>query len=368
MSYRRRIYRDIRKALLQLYPQNQLNGHQLRHLNTMIAMMSGIVQSKSCHLEKIARKVPDGNQVESRSRRFSRALKHETITPDLFFLPFIAPLLEGLAKSGPLTLAIDGSETGRRCITLMVSVIYKKRAIPIAWLVTKGCKGHLPEKLHLELLDEVKKIVPESAHIIFLGDGEFDGIDLQEAISQAGWEYVVRTAKNGIVTDDGDQFSLKEVAIEPDQLLEMADIELTRDRYGPVTLLIWWEKGYEKPIYLVTNMACSEEACSYYRRRFRIETFFSDQKSRGFNLQRSHQAEPERQKRLLIPACLAYIWMIVLGESAKPNQKIMRQIHRADRCDLSLFQIGLRYLDHLLELEETIPISFVLPGIMKSVR
>lgn len=363
MNYSRRLYRDIQKSMLQLYPQQKLSGHQIRHLNTLIAMISGIVQSKSCHLEKIARKVPDNCQVESRSRRYSRALQHETVSFELFFLPFIMPLLEGLAKSGPIIIAMDGSETGRQCITLMVSIIYKKRAIPIAWLVKKGCKGHLAEAVHMKLLDDVKKILPESADVILLGDGEFDGIKLQAAISNQGWEYVIRTAKNGIVTDDGDQFSLKKVAISRGDLLEIPDIQLTKEQYGPVTVLIWWGKQYDNPIYLVTNMSCSEEACSFYRRRFRIETFFSDQKSRGFNLQKSHQADPERQERLLIPACLAYIWMIFLGECAKPDRKIMRQIHRADRCDLSLFQIGLRYLDHLLDYSKPIPISFVLPGL-----
>ena len=115
-------------------------------------------------------------------------------------------------------------------------------------------------------------------------------------------------------------------------------------------------------------MACIEEACEYYRRRFRIETFFSDQKSRGFNLHKSHQANTERLKRLLIPACLAYIWMIFLGETVEKDKEVMKQIHRADRCDLSLFQIGLRYLEYLLNYGLSIPVSFMLPGIMKCVR
>ncbi|MFT5194546.1 MAG: hypothetical protein ACI85U_001554 [Candidatus Promineifilaceae bacterium] len=70
-----------------------------------------------------------------------------------------------------------------------------------------------------------------------------------------------------------------------------------------------------------------------YRRRFRIETFFSDQKSREFNLQKSHLSSPKRVERFLIAAYLAYIWMIYLGTSVKNDPKIMRKIHRADRCD-----------------------------------
>lgn len=368
MKNNRHLYRHIQKAMLQLYPQKSLNGHQVRHLNTLIAMISGIVQGKSCQLEKIARKVPEKTQVESRIKRFSRVLKHETVSPAMYFLPFIESLLIGLARRGPITIAMDGSETGRKCMTLMVSVIYRKRAIPIAWLVKEGSKGHLAEEIHQQLLAEVSQILPAESQVIFLGDGEFDGINLQAALARLGWEYVVRTAKNAIVSEAEDEFSLKHVEITKGDLLELPDVALTRNRYGPVTVLIWWDKAYDKPIYLVTNMACIEEACFYYRRRFGIETFFSDQKSRGFNLQKSHQADTERLKRLLIPACLAYIWMIYLGETVENDKEVIKQIHRADRCDLSLFQVGLRYLEYLLNQGLNIPIKFILPRIMNSVR
>src|SRR5687767_814379 len=84
-------------------------------------------------------------------------------------------------------------------------------------------------------------------------------------------------------------------------------------------------------------MSGAEEAIRYYQKRFRIETFFSDQKSRGFNIQKSHLEDPQRLSRLLIALCLAYIWLVYLGVLCKTEgwQSI---IHRKSRCDLSLFQ------------------------------
>jgi len=361
MSNNRRIYRDIQKGLKQLYPAQRLNGHQLKHLTTLTAMVSGIVQGKSCRLEKIAREIPDSTQVESRVKRYSRLLQHEVATSDRYYLPFVSPLIDRLSQSGPITLVIDGSEVGRQCMTLMISAVYHGRAIPLTWLVVQGAKGHLSEALHLELLEQVTPLLPKTCDVIFLGDGEFDGIQFQEAINRLGWHYVLRTAKNCLVHDNEDQFALKEVGIRPGQRVDIPDVKMTGQEYGPVNLIIWWKRGHDKPIYLVTNFDCFAEACHFYRKRFRIETFFSDQKSRGFNLHQSHQAIPERLSRLLIPACLAYIWIIFLGTQAKAQPKIMKQIHRADRCDLSLFQIGLRYLQYLLNQGLNIPISFLLP-------
>ena len=39
-------------------------------------------------------------------------------------------------------------------------------------------------------------------------------------------------------------------------------------------------------------------------------SYFSDQKSRGFHLHKSHISDPQRLSRLLIAACLAYIWIV----------------------------------------------------------
>ena len=107
-------------------------------------------------------------------------------------------------------------------------------------------------------------------------------------------------------------------------------------------------------------MDLAEEACHWYARRFRIETFFSDQKSRGFHLHKSHISDPERMSRLLIAACLAYIWIVYLGVIAH-QEKWVAVIHRPDRCDLSLFQLGLDLLEHFLNESLPIPVSFQMP-------
>jgi hypothetical protein len=40
------------------------------------------------------------------------------------------------------------------------------------------------------------------------GDGEFDGIGLQEAMSTSGWFYACRTAKSTVATWEGVKFNL----------------------------------------------------------------------------------------------------------------------------------------------------------------
>lgn len=48
--------------------------------------------------------------------------------------------------------------------------------------------------------------------MIFLGDGEFDEVDLQADLRRAGWQYVCRTATNILITAEGVQFPVGALA------------------------------------------------------------------------------------------------------------------------------------------------------------
>jgi hypothetical protein len=61
--------------------------------------------------------------------------------------------------------------------------------------------------------------------------------------------------------------------------------------------------------------------------------------------------------RLLIAACLAYIWMIYLGALCY-LEGWKNVIHRTDRCDLSLFQLGLDLLEYFLNEDMPLPVDF----------
>jgi len=96
MSDNLRQYRAIRKALTQGYP-GEPQGQRARHLTTLVALISGIVASKSTQLPHIAVKVPDSTKPESRVKRFARWVDNDTITAEVYFLPSAKRLLQRLA-------------------------------------------------------------------------------------------------------------------------------------------------------------------------------------------------------------------------------------------------------------------------------
>jgi hypothetical protein len=360
MSDNRRRYRAIKSGLLQLYPK-QLSGRMVQHLNVLALFISGIVGSGSTHGRQVAKKAPTGAKVESRIKQLSRWWQDEQNSYDLYYLPFVEQVLAHLGK-WTLVISIDGSEVGRGCMTLMVSLIYQRRAIPLVWLVVARPKGHLTAQEHIALLRRLQALLPAGADVIVLGDGEFDSIELQGYLTQQGWHYVCRTAKDTWICSEGEWVQLDDCAL-PDLCLGLETVAFTEQAYAPVTVVIWWDKAYQAPIFLVSNLSLTDEICYWYRKRMRIETFFSDQKSRGFQLDKSHVADPDRLARILIAACLAYIWIIYLGAFAL-QQGYVALIHRTDRCDLSLFQLGLDFLDHCLNELRPIPVDLTLPVIL----
>jgi hypothetical protein len=359
-TYRR--HRAIKQGIMQFF-QPRPTGHRERHLNTLVAMICGLVGGQSAHLSTMADHAPsEGADQESVMARFRRWLKHDAHTVDGWFLPVAEALLATLAQQ-PLVLVLDGSVVGRGCVALMLSVVYHGRALPLAWVVVKGEKGHFPQATHCALIAQIQQIMPPAAEVTVLGDGEFDGTELQAALRQLHWQYVCRTAPNLVMTVYGRQLHIGDLAPLRGELLAVRPTWMTAEHFGPVSILAIWEAAYAAPLYLVTNMPDLDAALAVYRKRAHIETFFSDQKSRGFRLHKSHLSDPQRLARLLIAACLAYLWLVYLGVCAL-RDGWLKQLHRRDRCDLSLFRLGLRLLARCLKDAIPIPEGFLVPAIL----
>ena len=106
--------------------------------------------------------------------------------------------------------------------------------------------------------------------------------------------------------------------LKPGRLIELKEVHCTRDAYGPIMLLWCWAKGYHEPLYLVSTMATAEEAGRLYQKRFHIETFFSDQKSRGFHIHTDIGSSP-LNRGLRHEVARLIVWPVVRTRPAVPS-------------------------------------------------
>jgi hypothetical protein len=75
--------------------------------------------------------------------------------------------------------------------------------------------------------------------------------------------------------------------------------------------------------------------------------------------------DPARLLRLLMVSCVAYLWLVYLGVCVLRDGWLKR-LHRRDRCDLSLFRLGLRLLARCLKDDMLIPAGCIVPVLLPS--
>lgn len=305
-------------------------GNHLRRLTVLTSMVCSCMRTKSSSLEGLSsEKAGLAKQSESRVKQSGRWLSSKWTDWETFFAPFARQMLASLGLKGELVLVVDGSQTGSQNTSLMVSVLCKGYAIPIAWLTKKGEKGHFPEQMHLDLAAHVHQLLPGGCRVVFLGDGEFDGLKLRTACKNYGWEFVLRTSTDRKVDCGGELAQLKSLCPH-----EGEEIVFLEDACDGDNAISWLGKGHKDPILLLTNMDLGAMACDYYRRRFKIETLFKCLKSGGFKLDKSRVESPEKLKNLLIVVAFAFIFTFSIGIFLKKTEPAtIAKITRSDRLD-----------------------------------
>lgn len=331
-----------------MFGKKHLEGHALQRMNVLSSMVSSILIRGRSELRQMALGNGERKQFASKIRQYKRLLMNERLDYKEYYLPYIEPILECLSKEGKLIFSIDGSVVGKGCMCLMFSVIYQGKAIPVVWRVYKAKKGHLPEQAHRDVLVGV---VPDKCRIIIVGDGEFDGIDWQSDILKLGWDYVLKTGKGRQVnTSTGDTFKIGSVKTVKGSECYFEGLEFTAKKWM-TNLLIWHGKEHCELVYLLTNLDFAPEIKRFYKKQYKIEPFFRDQKSKGFHIQKSGLSDPKRLQRLLIATCLAYV-ISIMAASKACKSKFYNEIARTDKRFLSLFQIGLKFIRFLVDMRQ----------------
>lgn len=344
MSNEARLFQTVARTVKKFLP-GMLEANRI----SLAYLITGILASKAVQLRQVASKVVYPGKETSLVERFRRFLQNENIVVKTEFNPFWELILSALSQS-QLVLAIDSTKVGGGCICLMVSVVYKSRALPVCWVVFKGRKGHSSTDIQLALMKTLKSLLPAEQAIILLGDGEFDGSELVTWFEQqTTWRYVCRTANRLLIEHQNDWRPLAEIELAPEEETFLTDTLFTQTgQVGPVNILVVWHNKVKEHWFFVTNFTDPDQARNWYRKRFSIETLFSDVKGRGFNLDKTRIWKPERLYRLIFAVAIAYIFTVFLGVDLivrGPFEKLFR----TDRFYHSLFQLGLSHLNHLLK-------------------
>lgn len=339
---RQSAHKDIFDFLQGVIPGAK-KGQLHRRVCLMASLIQACIRNGHCRIESLSES-SEAYQAKKKSslvQQAKRWLSNKWTDWPTFYLPFMEHFLKGLAAKGEIVFVIDGSQTGKANTTLMLSVLCRGFAIPVAWIVKKGEKGHFSEEMHTDLLQMIAPVCPTGCRIVLLGDGEFDGQALQQWCLNNNWVFVVRTSSDRLI-DFGDEVA------RFDSIRTTHSIYFIQNALPTANAVYWRGKRYAKPLFLLTNLELGYEACHYYKRRFKIETLFKHLKSAGFYLHKTRLKCPYKLANLIIVVAFSFFisfYMGLLIKEKEPSQSL-QLIVRKDRIPkispIAIAQLAIR--------------------------
>jgi hypothetical protein len=340
-----RLYHSWLERIKQLRPKERIT-----RLRNMAWLISGIFASRSVHLSQVASKMKGAAKLNSQIQRLSRFLDNGVIRVREWYRPIAVGLLERvIATAQEVRLVVDGSKVGFGHQLLMVSLCYRRRALPLVWTWVKGSRGHSSAHRQLALLAYVYSLLPVGVRVLVVGDSEFGANEVLRQLDQWHWHYVLRQQPNWLVqTRPGAGWQpLGTLLSQAGQSLWLPTARLTQKYAYPVTLLAYWQPGEPQPWLLATNLPTVQATLKAYRRRMWIEEMFGDFKRHGFELEATHLHHFLRLSRLTLAVSLLYVYLVAFG-SRVIKSGLRHLVDRSDRRDFSIFRIGCNMLERYL--------------------
>jgi hypothetical protein len=347
----RQLFLQIRDLLHVLHeePENHL-------LVTLALMVSGLFLGRNVQFWELALWVPTPIQLTSAVRRFERFVADPAVDVMAFFEPFALAMQASLGQETAY-LILDCTQTGPRCRTLLAALAYHETVLPLAWQSVQGKKGHVTGEFQKALLNRLYPYLKHQARGVVLGDAEYSNEVVITWLRAVQWDFILHIRTNCLIrtTDDPAWQPVQELfetsQLQHGQVVHWEQVAFTQEhRLAGLTLSIYWGVGEDAPLCLISNLPSGAQPHLLYERRFWIETLFGSYKSRGFGLARTHLTDPEHIDRLVLAIAIATCVTLGLGTQLVLERKTYL-VDRTDRRDLSLFQLGWRWLYRLLALD-----------------
>lgn len=323
---------------------------RITQVRNFVWLVIGIYQSRSVCLSRIAGKIPGQAKLLSTTRRLSRFLNNPAIRVRAWYEPIAHQwLVTQFRCVGEIRLIVDGTKIGFGHQLLIVSLAYRKRAIPIAWTWVRHVRGHSRASQQLALLAYVRSLIPAEAAVFLVGDCEFGSIAVLRQLDRWRWFYVLRQkSDNGVWINENRGWQPFASFIQgPGQSLWLGSGYLTFKEIYLTQLLVHWKVGEREPWCLATNLPDRQMALRCYARRMWIEEMYGDFKKHGFDLERTMLRHFLRLSRLTLAVAVLYVWLVSVG-TRTIRSGLRSLVDRTDRRDLSIFQIGLRFIERCL--------------------
>lgn len=324
-----------------------LHGHTRK---TLADYALALFCAEHVHTGRVALHLPAARQgrayPRSAVRRLERFLSNPRMVPRRLFGTLVAHLWSCVARAGRvLFVLIDETPLRNDLRVLKLSLGYGGRAVPLCWFCYRG--NALPHRMPFLvaglLLRFARWIKHSPGRVVLMADRGLAWPLLIDLCRRNGWDFLLRVqGQVRVRTEQGQEMTLSALVPRPGTQWYGA-AEVFKDAgWRSVYVAACWRRGEKHPWLLISSWKSGPRCFALYRRRMQQEESFRDEKSSGFQWQRSQIRQPAHADRLLLGVALAMQVALRIGRAVRHSRR-RRGFERRGRRELSLFQLGLRF-------------------------
>ena len=229
-----------------------------------------------------------------------------------------APLLRWVLawwNSNSLALAIDPTLKGDQTTAIVISVVYRSCAIPVAWHIRHATQPGSWTDPTVELLRILAPAVPRDMTVIVLCDRGISSPKLWKQIRAQGWHPYMRYRKDiTFCADGGKRLPARAFVPSPDTAWVGRGTAFgVPSAQRRCTLLAVWYVEQEEPWIILTDLPPEKVGVSWYALRFWIELGFKAIKGLGWQWDKTRRTDPTRISRHWLALSVATLVALAYG-------------------------------------------------------
>jgi len=300
---------------------NQHLDHRPFHIRRLASVCTGMQLARTTQLSKVARWVRKETQQNSREQFLKRFLMSPYFSQEAAYYPLVRQALSSY-KAPHWHLILDRTNLDKhRLDLLMVSLAFRKRAIPLGWQVRPF--GGTGSETQIRLLERISGLIPSGQSVIVHGDTEFGSVSMMQYVrSHPNWDFILAQKKHTYFqTSDETWHYLANLPIKPRQPIYRTELTWTKHHhYKSVNLFAFYAPHQSGATssrynvrYCVTSLPIAHTLRRVGRRRWGIECMFRDYKSSGWHIDQSGLQNSDNTETLLVLLSINYLWATALG-------------------------------------------------------
>jgi hypothetical protein len=288
-------------------------------LKNLSSIIPALMNSECAGVAAIARNLSqkNGQTFRANEKRVNRFLQDENFQiDDALWRRYVNLLFDSLTERGLLKIGdnilirVDYTTDTDDFLILEASIDFGGRSVPLYFSMRSypKRKGQSDQKkMESAFMKELRHILSKKYSYTIVADRGFGNDRFAHLCQKCGFDYVLRICENLNITIDGNSLNLKNFC-GTNSKIKAHVLAWNKD----VNFEIRTEK--KSSWFLFSSLSPERNFSEIYKKRFSIEKCFQDQKSSGFNMEKTKIRKYDRFKRLYFSICLAQLFVVMVGE------------------------------------------------------